>query len=758
MTIAEVGMVWREVRREPIVAAAVVCIVGVATASMGAFFAVADGLVFRPLSFVRADELVAVRAPFEIKRRLTAVDVRFERDRMLEDPLIAGRAWAQEAPFIDELNAETEGIRPYQVSSDFFSFLGAQPVLGQWLHARDAGARPAAAVIGHALWTARFGEDPTIIGRIVTLQGQSYRIAGVMPPTFEFPHGANVWSLIETMPNRMPDYVRLSGGVTLGQLAARYPRLDLMPIDDVARPYSSTSLTLLFGATILLVVIAWIQVVSLVFVRTTVRAREIGIRLALGATPGRLRSQFLAEGLCLAAAGVALAWLVVPALTSSILQLLPPEMLRGQYVAADRRTLTFASVCAFVGTVVAVMAPRDLVSRTHPMQTLRGDAIGWRVASNGRTRTLLVFVQLATTAWLLYLAGMAVSSLERLSNVDIGFDANRVLSVTLGRPEPGKPAGDIQARVADLERELSADRRIEAASQALVRPLKPGSLAGTAKLPRQPAFEPITVRMNFIGRAYFRALGVPIVAGREFEIDERDAAIVNETMARRLAAHGPVLGQFVQVTANRGRVVGIVADTVDERPDKPTDPQVFFPNRFPIGGHVLVRVSGPPEEVLPAVVSIAQRTWTIGETHVSLMREEYERATVAYRGRAVLLVWLALVALCLSIVGLIGAIAAVVRERHVELAVRLAVGARPRVVTALILRWALTLVGSAAITGSLAGVAAARWAQTLFFGVRPLDPVPVIGTALALGACALLAAWLPALHASRIDPSVTLKG
>jgi putative ABC transport system permease protein len=758
MTRADFTAALRQIAREPWPTCATVSILAIAIAAATSFFAVVDGVLLRPLPFHRSEELVAVSASLEITRRLTIEDSRTERIRMQGSALISGGALAEPAGVVDEMTALAEGTRHYAVSPNFFEVLGSLPFLGRALMEEDKDAEPRAAVISYAMWQSRFGGDPTVVGSVVQLEERRMQIQGVMPAGFEFPSGANVWSLLASPRERPPDFVRLSPGTTIGQFRAQFPRLDVVPLSQIARPREGIALAFLFAATVLVGVVVWVQVVSLQFARASGRARDIGIRLALGATHGRLLREFVAEGLLIALAGICLAWAAVPVLLATILHRLPSQILRGQHVAADGRTLAFACAFGALGVIAAVIVPHKILTRATPVEAFRGASLVGVSARQGTIRTALLFVQFATTAWLLYLAGLAAHSLIRVSAVDLGFDPSRVLIITLGVDRSAMMGlEERQVRLTQLTESLRSLPGVTATGHAFVRPLKPGKLGGTAWLPFLPAFAPMTVRVNVVSPQYFEALGVSLLEGRMFTDSDQQVAIVNETMARHLQAHGPVLGQFIQVTAQRGRIVGVVRDAVDERPDVASDPQVFFPDVTGIVNAMLVRVVGDPQATMPAVRDTARRVWGERRVEVSFMRDQLLAANAAYRGRATILGWLAGIGTGLSLIGLAGALMFAVRQRQRELAVRIALGAQPAAVQRLVLRWALTLVMGASLAGILTGAAIGRWGRSLLFDVAPLDLATCVGLLGFLCVTALVAAWVPAARAAHIDPAITLR-
>jgi len=762
----------RQIGQRPAPSITVMLILGLCIASNTALFAVLDGLLFRPLPFRNSEQLAAIQVRLETLRRLTTADLVVERQRLDGSADIAERAYVLSGSYLggSGVNGKVQdwgpGVSLCRVSSSFFSLLGARARRGRGLSSEDMGSNPISAVLGYDLWRSKCGSATEIVGQVVMLGDQSVRVVGIMPPEFAFPYGANLWLLRDSASisdSAIPQYVRIAPGVSLAQLRAEFPRLNVLPIEETVRPRGRNALALLFAGNVLILLVGWVQVGALQVARAAARSLEIGVRTALGATRWRLTRQFLCEGTALSTGGVLMGVGATPALTAWIFQLLPPELTRGQYVAMDLRALLFACALAIIGVFFSMFVPYHLVGSTAPMATLRSTPSAGASQKAGRIRNVLIVLQLSLTAVLLYLSGLALQSLRLASSTDLGLDPRGISVVTVPKAILYGPVEDKKVRLEETYATLRALPQAEGVAGAMTYPLQPGGGIRAALQVANPAFKPIDVRVNAVTRDFFSVLRISPVKGTTFDFSAMSpgvtggGAIVNKRLASLMSQCGPVIGQVVQAVAFRAPVIGVVNDFVDARPDVAPEPQVLFLDPIGFATTILVRTRDGDRTAPAAIRAALAAKWGESNVIISSMDENLAAATAPYGARAILLSWLAAVGVIMAAAGLTGALMYAVQQRTREIAIRLALGASPYLIRNRLLGWALGCVAVALICGIGGGILAGRWAQSLLFGVHPADSVTIVGVSFVLAIAALAAAWWPAARAARVDPNVALR-
>jgi len=790
-SLGDLRLAVRTLGRQPMLLAGAVLPVALAIAASTALFSLTDGLLFRELRLVRdPGSLVAI--DFDPRANLRIEEVEAARDEIVRGPLGSNLIWTRYHLVFDDGFVEWRGTELAErvVSSNFFQTLGVPMAAGRGFLPSDLDAGgPPPVVLGHDVWRAHFGADPAIVGTTVTLADAQVRVIGVAARTFDFPGRTNVWSLFDTRygPSGLPNYARVAGGVSVDALReqAPYP-LRIRPLAEAVRPNGALAVAFLFGATALLLLVSWLQVGALLFSRAAGRSSEIGIRLALGAGRARLLRAFAAEGAVVAVLALALAWLAAPSFVAAVVAILPEPLTAGQRVEPDMRTLAFASGIAGAGLLLLVVLPMDLLRRANPLQLLRGmTTIAPGRWSAGRVRSTILLAQVAVTVVLLYVAGLVGHSFLRISTFDLGFDPDRALvwsvprMVAEGGPIPSDPAAreaqrakmrEAQVRQFNLVTsaldELRASPEIAAAAASRYYPVIRAQSRSPLTLPDAPGAASIDARTNNVTPEFFDTLGLRLLEGETFSVPWLrgvfDVVVVNETLARQLSQLGPVIGQRVTISSASGaRIVGVVADYVDQAPDQPVDPQVFLPTppeRAVSLWMGLVRANGDVEAAQSRILAVVERTWGAGvETTFTVMDDEVARATAAWRGRTIFLSLLAALCLPLAMVGLLGALSYDMRSRSHEIAVRLALGAEPGRIRRRVVARALGLVSAGLVVGVGGGWLVGRLMDSYLFGVSAVDPTTTAAVGGVLLAGAWLAALAPAWRASRTDPAGVLR-
>ena len=814
--VRDVRLGARMLRKNAVVTGASVVSLALAIGACVAAFSLVDALILRPLPVRHPEQLVYLTFPTYNPERPEADtfnDPLFLRLREASREHVALFAMStqvmRKAAFADA-GGEKEPIRTQYLSGDAFERLGVTPALGRLVAGQDderPGAHPVA-VLSHAFWMRRFGGDPAIVGRWLTLEERQLQIVGVAEPRFtgvEPGRPTDLW-LPYMMYNprafgnaqfgwfrvlgRMKDGVRVEQAQSVLHAAFTGFRREFAPRlfgpertpESVARFVETPlylrsaangpsplrgqferSLWILASIALLVLLIAGSNVANLFLARTAAREREMALRLSIGAGRGRLIQQMLVESALVAAAACALGLLfaevVGPAIVGMLASADNPVQLD---LRLDWRLLTFAGGMTLVATALFGIAPALRASSVAPMNALKTGG-GRSVSGVGLMRPF-VAVQVAFGLVVLFIGSLLVLSFARLTNVKPGFATSDVLLLSL---EPVQRVDANQQRAAlfqvlDWLRGLPGVQAISSAeSNVLGR-----AWTHVVRVPGSQN-ETIEATMNPVTQGFFETMNIPVLAGRallERDMDASSAAIVvNEAFAVRYFGREQAVGRRLDVRfgneddTGAHEVVGVVADTrYDLR--KPAAPTIYIPLRPRSAGTLHARVAGDPaalasrlrEEVRAAnplfrVTSITSQSALIGRT---LLRE---------RLLALLSGFFALVGLVLAGVGLYGVLSYAVVQRTREIGIRVALGARQlRVV-----RTVLAEVGGAALVGAVCGLASAlylsRFVTALLFEVTPLD---FWSLALPLGmllVAALLAAALPALRVARVDPVIALR-
>ena len=697
---------------------------------------------------------------------------------------------------------EPERLDAAMAGSDLFDVLGVRPMLGRGFLAAEAlpgGAR--AVVLGHGLWQRRFGSDPGIVGRTITVDSAPHVVVGVMPPGFTFPGDVDLWVPLvlterDTGANqRGAHYLsavgRLRPGITVDQARADLDRIEqaiavVFPskvggysisveplldsiVGDVRRP-----LWMLLGAVLFVLLIACVNVSNLLLARATTRRSEIAIRTALGASRWRIVRQLLAESVLLALAaglvGIVLAAWAVRALAT----VLPPDLPRTAAIGVDGRVLFFSVVVSLVTGVVFGLAPA-LYASTPDLAAFLKDARRDGSASGGRrgVRSLLVAVEVALALVLLAGAGLTIRSFERLSAVHPGFDGSGVLSANVALPEARYPDGAAVVRFYQefLER-VSAQPGVTAAGAVMMPPLSPnggfgGSFSIIGRTPEE-AGESMQVRPATPG--YFEALRIPLIRGRLITAADRDGslrvAVISDDAARKFWPGEDPIGQRIRIhvgiygTDTQREIVGVVGNVKTGSLAADARPVVYVPHaQYPSDVMTLfVRGTGEAMTLLPALKGpLGQLDREVALTKVRPVASLVSASVAAPRFRMLLLGLFAAIALVLAAVGLYGVMAFSVTQRKTEMGLRIALGADAGAVLRLVLIQGLIPVAAGIACGLGGALGLTRLMSGLLYDVKPFDPLTFGAVAAILAAVAVIACYLPARRAMAVDPMIAMR-
>jgi putative ABC transport system permease protein len=799
----DVRFALRALAQRPGFTAVAVITVALGVGANTAIFSVVNGVLLRPLPYPEADRLVLVWTT--TGEGINAAAWPEYEDWRAQSRSFEAMAVARSQSVTLVGSAEPERVTGAFVTASVFDLLGARAALGRTLRPEEtepATTQPVA-VISHGLWTRRFGADPAVLGRTLVLNGHPRTVVGVTGPEFEAGRapfngwfmGTEVWLPVADFPNanglargqtELLVLGRLRRGITLeaaqSEMAVVAARLEKAYPDTHARRTVRLAsmheqlvsdvrpaLLVLLGAVGFVLLIACANVANLLLARAAHRQRELALRSALGAERRRLVSQLLTESLVLATAAGALGALLGALFLSGLVALVPANAGLPENLAIDRTVLAFTAVLSLLTGVVFGLAPALQSSRPDLVAVLRegGRSVGG--AARRRFRDSLVVAEVAVSLVLLVGAGLLLRSVVALHGADPGFRSERLLTMEFRLPtaryaEPRQ----IAAFFREILGRMGALPGVE--SVALVRavPLSQNGASSAYEAdglaPAAPGREPRT-QTNIVSTGYFRTMAVPVLRGRDF--DERDTAettpvaVVSATFARTVWPEQEALGRRLRLKGAEHwlTVVGVVGDVKHGSLTDPPAAQVYTPHEQDprIFACVVARTKGDP---LAMAGPIRQAIWSVDPQQPVWRVRSMDDLLASVRGPAraitILIAAFAAVALLLAAVGIYGVMAYLVAQRTREIGIRMALGASARSVVRMVVVRGMRLTLVATLVGIVGAVALTRTLSTLLFGVGPLDPLTFAGAAAVLGGAALLASWLPARRAARVDPVVAL--
>jgi putative ABC transport system permease protein len=781
-------------------------ILALALGANASIFSLVEAVLLRPLPYRDPGRLVVLwedHSRREGSARTMMAPATFEdfrRQSRLLRPLAA--VLSHQFDLVDLAGTgEAEVVYGSEVDASFFPLLGTAPRLGRTLGEADlnggAAAVPAA-VLSHELWRRRFGGDARVLGRTVHLDGKDFTVAGVMPAGFMVPlhwrtpgQRAELWVPLVPRPKYQNHqfhmyYVlgRLAPGATLararseaqaiaGRLAAEFPkecggmRASVVPLAEQVAGDARASLLLLLGAVTFLLLIACANLAGLLLARSTARQRELAVCTALGAGRGRLAGQVIAEGLLLVlaggAGGLGLAWAgmrVLPAL-------LPPDLPRAEGVRLDGALLAYVFAASIATGLLAAAIPAWRAAGARLSRALAASGRGASQGSGGtRLGGALVVAQIAVSLLLLAGAALMLTSFSRLRDVDPGFRADHALTFEVAAPGRHPSEAQQERFFRELTRRLAALPGVVAAGGITRLPLEPAY--GISELVVEgrpiPAQGPPIVGGRGVTPDYFRAMSIPLLAGRPFS--ERDdarapgVALVNRALARRFFAGEPVVGRRLGRGEPRLRIVGVVGDTSFDSLAGEPQPELFLPTAQggPGGLAMVVRTASDPLALAAAVrreVRAIDRNLPVNRMRT--LEDQVRRSLTRPRFSLLVVLVLAGVALALAAAGVGGLMAYTVAQRTREIGIRMALGAERRDAVRMVLGQAARLALAGVGLGLGGGFALMRWLAGQLYQARAAEPLPYLAGAACLLAAALLAGWLPARRASRVDPMIALR-
>ncbi len=791
----------RQLRKSPGFAVTAIVMLALGIGASTAIFGFVDAALLRPLPYARPNRLVDVDEKEAAFARDNLSRADYEDWQRMNTTLSSLDVYTS-GGFLLRMGSVSEPVPAGRVSDGFFHTLGVQPMLGRdFRPGEDQPGAAKVAILPYGTWVKRFGGRRDAIGETVSLSGDGYTIIGVLPRSFAFaPRGnSEFWVPLgdkngceqRRSCHDLDGVGRLKDGVTVAQAMAdlkkiaavlekQYPNSNtgqsatVQPLEEfIVGQVRPILLTLLAGAGLLLV-IACVNVASLLLVRSESRRREVAVRGALGATPARLTRQFVTEGLLLAAAGGG-AGLGIATLTMMLIRKMIPAPITQQAtflndVGLNAHTLEFAGAVALGAAMLMALTPMLRLAFQDIHAAL---SEGGRTAAGRFWRRLganLIVVELTIAVVLLAAAGLLGKSLYRLMHVDLGLNPEHLGTVNLMLPGNPKPE-ELIALYREVEKRTMSLPGVEAAGLTSDLPVRCFCDTDWIRIPGKPYHgEHNDVMERDANVDYLNALGAKLVAGRWFT--EQDDAkhpyvtVINETMAHKFFpgenAVGKTIADIKLSPQSMRQVVGVVADIREAALDDKPSPAEYFPiDRGPDNFFsVAVRTRGDENALLPELVKSLRGINANVGVYGELTMKQLIDATPSAMIRQ-LSAWLvggfAVLALVLGIVGLYGVVAYSVSQRTREIGVRMALGAQRSAVHALILKEAGLLTGVGIVLGLGCAIGAAALMKSLLFGVEAWDAETLGGVAALLGGFALLASFIPARRAARVNPVEALR-
>jgi putative ABC transport system permease protein len=798
---------WKDVRfgfrtlaKTPATTLAALVALALGIGANSAIFSVVSGVLLKPLPYPQPERLMSVmnKNPEAGLPRfpLSIPDFEdFRRQSRSFEGLAANMTGRFNLTGVDR----PEAIQGAAVTAGFFHVLRMDPVLGQAF--RPEEERPGGAkvvVLSDRLWRRRFGADRGVIGRGVTLDGESYTVIGVAPPGMDFPEKREIWVplILDGKPSRGAHYLsvvgRLKPGVSqeqaqaemteiAGRLERQYPDTNtgwgsvVVPLAELEVEDVRTALLILLVFVSFVLLIAVADVANLLLARVAAREREISLRAVLGAGRGRLVRQMLTETLILFLAGGAIGLLLAAWGVRALVALDPDGIPRSGEIHLDSRVLLFT---------LAVSLGAGLLCGLVPALTGTGRRLGEALKEGGRAvaggvrgrlvRDTLVIAQIALTLALLLGAGLLIRSFARLRSVDPGFRPEGVLTAGMDLPPVKYP--DKPRQIAFYQTLLERVRAIPGVEQAgFFFPLPLGGddmlLAyNVAGRPAPPPNQEPAASVRSVTPGALEALGIPLRRGRLFDAHDgltgAPVLLVNETLAAQVFPHQDPLGQRITFGSAKNpqarwyTIVGVVGDVRHDALNQAPGPEAYWPHlQNPLAGASLVlRGRGDPARyAAPVRAAVAALDPDLPVNKLEPMNRVVAASLSQSRFKAVLLALFAGLALVLAMVGVYGVISYSVAQRNHEIGIRMALGAQGREVLGMVVRQGMVQVLIGLALGLAGACYASRFLAGQIYGLSATDPLTFVAVPLGLAAVALVANWLPARRATRVDPLDALR-
>jgi predicted permease len=801
--IQDVRYATRTLRKAPAYAALVVLTLAFGIAANTTIFSVMNPFLFRALPYDHPEELVQINQVNPV----TGWDMDRFSFPQYEDWKARSRAFTDIGAYAYGSSNVTgpegpERIQYSRVTANLFPVLGVAPVVGRnFMPAEGQPGGELVVLVSEALWQRRYGGDPSLVGRPITMDGVQRTVVGIMPAQFNFPFGsAKMWLPIREgasaprdrstyilvgrlNPGWSPDRAQAELAQIQGDLGTQYPEIDgrmsgvtvkhLREALNFAWDILSISFTVLLGAVVFVLLIACVNVASLTLARGSGRTREIAVRASMGARRGRIVRQLLTESLILALTGGAVGVLLAYLATGLIGPVLPEDLYRIGDIDIDGTVLGFSLLITLVTVVAFGLMPALTASGVNLTENLKEGARGSGGVGSTRGRRALVVVQVALAVVLITGAGLMLRSLASVQSVDLGFDAERIVVAAVSLPDNDYPTAE--ARMAFVDRSADALSRtpgVESVSATRWLPLNHETMSLQVTTPDRagtPGHEWPLATLNEVHPRYFVTMGIDVLEGREFtsqdRADSQPVVLVNRSLADRLWSPGEAVGQTLlggddPAGPETYTVVGVVSDVrhMDISGDG-VGPQVYRSTLQGAGRRyfLVARTEDRPEALVSPVRQVmlqeAEDLPVDIRPMTAVVRENQLQWSI---GTGFLAVFGA-GALLLAALGIYGLVSYSVAQRRKEMGVRIALGATRRQIRRTVVSDGLRLTGVGLVVGLIAAVALARLTASMLYGVSPFDPATLAGVLALFLVVSAVASLVPAARASRTDPIHVLR-
>jgi putative ABC transport system permease protein len=795
----DVRYALRGFRRKPGFALTVLLSLGLGLGASLAIFTVTDNLLLRPLPYPHGSDLTMV---WEFRRTQSRSEVRGN----LDSPgnyfdWKAGNTVFSSIAALDEIRSvftageQSEEVHEQEVTADFFPTLEVKPFLGRlFTRAEDRPGGAPVIVISYRLWRGWFGGDAGILGRKAQVNGMPRTIVGVMPPDFYFRDRAtDVWEPLQLNPAEnyrktagrwILCVARLKQGAAAAQaqwemramaerLAKAFPAFNkgwtviVDPLRDALYAEVRTPLLILLGAVGLLLAVACATVVNLLLARYASRRHEMGVRIALGAGRWRVIRQVLTESVVLGLGGGVLGLVLAKWSVLGLLWLAPNELTQSAEVHFDLRIVFTALALAVMTGVLLGSIPSLGSSRASLGRALGNDSRS-NIGGSTNLRRWFVGAEVALSVVLLTGASLLFRSLVGLEDVHSGLNPANLLTCRVTLPMHTNPVPFFTRAIAEIDR-LPGVKSVSTVSHLPFDGRSPGTIVNIQGRPPARPGEYLDAMIRTISPGYFKTMGIPVESGREFAVgDNTESApyrfIVSAAFVKKFFPHENALGKHLSAWMNRtnpfGEIIGVVGDVKEGALDKPPEPTVYYVHAHLAYSRMVlvVRTERNPKLYVAAVRRAIHKVDPLqpiaeAQTMEQVLGETYSRQTFS----AVLLAGFSGTALLLAAIGVYGVLSYLVVERTREIGVRVALGAEPAGIVLLVLRTGSRMILGGVAVGLAGALALSGLLKSLLFGVGPRDPLTFAAVPIALAMVALLAAYVPARRAGRLDPVEALR-
>lgn len=800
----------RQIRTHPGFAIVAILTMALGLGATTAMFSLVNGVLLRPLQYKDSQDLYIATEIFPTTAqtsREVPVNARHFHEWRTRCVSCASVAMVDGIGFT--LNGERESVRVpgLRVSTNFFSTLGVQPSLGRdFLPEEETRGQHRVILLSDSLWRTRYNADRNIVGREIRVDGEPYTIIGVMPASLSLPRG-DQWtpsfrhdaqplifrplgfSVADAQPAGMHNYasvIRLTPGTSPERARAEMDALiqafskefstpvvaRLAPMHEAVTSQGRSALWLLAGIVAAVLLVVCVNTGNLMLVRTASRAREAGIRLALGADRRQVFALVFTEAFLLTGVGALLGWFVAQSAVTALVAAAPAGIPRIEEVQMDGQVLLFAFAAVTLSTLLCGLLPALQLARTAPRESLQSGSRNATDSKNRlRIRELLIGAEVALSTVLLIFGGLLTLSFARLIGVDKGFDTERVLTqdVTLTSPEY-RPSGASRKYIDAVLPKLAAIPGVRYAGVTSHIPLRGETwVDGLVDLnapPKRPDASP-AANFRFVSPGFFEAMAIPLKRGRYLEARDHGhfVGLMSEDAAERLWPNQDPIGKRIHRTASNGpqdslEIIGVVG-SVRTGLDSEAPLTVYQPawTTDSSGWSFVIRTQGEPESVMAAAREVIRaHDPTVPLMPARTMQAVVNEAVAVRRFQMYLVSGFAIAALLLASLGIFGVVSFAAARRTQEMGVRLALGAKASSVVRMVIAQGMYPVIFGLIAGVLAALALGRFIASQLFQVSPQDPWTIATVVTVLMMAAAFACWLPARRASKTDPMLALRG